>query len=273
MEPTSPEQSVPKWAVCWTSHGLSIVHITPNRRDRWNEPTRHWRSDWRRCTKKGVHGWMRCPSPCAAWELHITKMLGCPPTRLCLADASGECFLMNYCIQFSETLQETSNQVIEAWAEPPEGGHSLVPDQWIMIHKPQRLALEAKYEGPYQILLVTPSAVRVAKKSKWIHASHCKLVDAPTWREDLLFSFLCFHGWVSVQKMPGFWEFNLGFFLTQLLSFRTFRHFYIFEQRFAHTFITQVYWETLITDYWYNHFRIKRFLLWWFSFLVCFLNH
>ena len=60
----------------------------------------------------------------------------------------------------------------------PEGGHLLVPGQWIMIHKPQRLALEAKYERPYQILLVTPSAVHVAKKSKWIHASHCKLVDA-----------------------------------------------------------------------------------------------
>ena len=61
---------------------------------------------------------------------------------------------MNYCIQLSETLQVTSNQVKEAWAEPPEGGYSLVPGQWVMIHKPQRLALEAKYEGPYQILLV-----------------------------------------------------------------------------------------------------------------------
>src|SRR4029434_5544048 len=48
------------------------------------------------------------------------------------------------------------------------------------IHKPQRVPLEAKYEGPYQILLVTPSAIRVANKTKCIHASHCKLVDAPT---------------------------------------------------------------------------------------------
>ena len=88
--------------------------------------------------------------------------------------------LMNYCIRLSETLQLTSNQVKEAWVEPPEGGHSLVPGQWVMIHKPQRIPLEAKYEGPYQILLVTPSAIRVANKTKWIHASHCKLVDAPT---------------------------------------------------------------------------------------------
>ena len=89
--------------------------------------------------------------------------------------------LMNYCIKLSETLQVTSNQVNEAWAEPPEGGHSLVPGKWVMIHKPQRLAWEAKYEKPYQIILVTPSTVHVAKKSKWIHANHCKLFDAPTW--------------------------------------------------------------------------------------------
>ena len=54
--------------------------------------------------------------------------------------------LMNYCIELSETLQV--NQVRQAWAEPPEGGHSLVAGQWVMIHKPQPLALEAKYEGP-----------------------------------------------------------------------------------------------------------------------------
>ena len=101
--------------------------------------------------------------------------------------------LMNYCIQLTKTLQVTSNQVKEAWGEPPEGGHSLVPGQWVMIHKPQWLALEAKYERPYQTLLVTPSTVCVAKKSKWLHASHCKLVDAPTWREGLFFSFLGFH--------------------------------------------------------------------------------
>ena len=48
-----------------------------------------------------------------------------------------------------------------------------------MGYDPQTtMALEAKYEGPYQILLVTPSAVSVAKK--WIHASHCKWVDAQT---------------------------------------------------------------------------------------------
>ncbi|KAL2103890.1 hypothetical protein ACEWY4_000758 [Coilia grayii] len=87
--------------------------------------------------------------------------------------------LLNYCIQLSEAVNTAEQRVREAWSESPEGGHSLVPGQWIMIHKPQRLTLEAKWEGPYEILLVTDSAVKVQGKSKWIHASHCKLVDHP----------------------------------------------------------------------------------------------
>ncbi|XP_076118486.1 retrovirus-related Pol polyprotein from transposon 412 [Alosa pseudoharengus] len=87
--------------------------------------------------------------------------------------------MLNYCVQLTEAVQTAANQVKEAWGDPPEGGHSLVPGQWVMIHKPQRLALEAKYDGPYQILLITQSAVKVQGKTKWIHASHCKLVDPP----------------------------------------------------------------------------------------------
>lgn len=87
--------------------------------------------------------------------------------------------LLEYCAQLTDAVQTAAKQVKAAWQEPPDGGHSLVPGQWVMVHKPQRLALEEKYEGPYQILMVTRSAVRVTKKDKWLHASHVKLVDPP----------------------------------------------------------------------------------------------
>ena len=38
------------------------------------------------------------------------------------------------------------------------------------------LRLEKESENEASV----PSAIRVANKTKWIHASHCKLVDAPT---------------------------------------------------------------------------------------------
>lgn len=87
--------------------------------------------------------------------------------------------LLNYCIELTEAVKSAEKAVRAAWTESPEGGHALVPGQFVLVHKPQRLALQPKWEGPYEILLVTNSAVKLRKKAKWIHASHCKLVDNP----------------------------------------------------------------------------------------------
>lgn len=45
--------------------------------------------------------------------------------------------LVQYCERLSLAVQGAEKQVREAWEPPPEGGHSLIPGQWVMIHKPQ----------------------------------------------------------------------------------------------------------------------------------------
>ncbi|XP_044022320.1 uncharacterized protein LOC122861649 isoform X2 [Siniperca chuatsi] len=58
--------------------------------------------------------------------------------------------------------------------------HDLEPGDWIVVKDFRRKNWRARrWNGPYQILLTTETAVKVAERATWIHATHCKRVPEP----------------------------------------------------------------------------------------------
>ncbi|KAI3366925.1 hypothetical protein L3Q82_009570 [Scortum barcoo] len=63
---------------------------------------------------------------------------------------------------------------------PPSPCTPCNPGDFVVVKDFRRKHWQAKrWHGPFQILLTTHTAVKVAERATWIHASHCKRVPAP----------------------------------------------------------------------------------------------
>ncbi|KAJ1139469.1 hypothetical protein NDU88_005840 [Pleurodeles waltl] len=74
-------------------------------------------------------------------------------------------------------------QCVEATTLPPinDPGHNLKAGDWVIIKKHVRKScLEPRWKGPYQVILMTTTAVKCVGILNWIHASHTKKVTCPT---------------------------------------------------------------------------------------------
>ncbi|KAK5916341.1 hypothetical protein CgunFtcFv8_011334 [Champsocephalus gunnari] len=88
------------------------------------------------------------------------KAPGCPlPSTTLCEDA-----MLSYCVNLSSTL-----------ATGPL--HRLHPGDFVLIKDFRSKNWKSnRWQGPYQVLLVTQTAVKVAERATWVHASHCKVV-------------------------------------------------------------------------------------------------
>jgi hypothetical protein len=52
--------------------------------------------------------------------------------------------------------------------------HPKSPEDWVWVKTPVRGSLDPQWEGPYHVILTTPSALKVAGLRPWIHHTHTR---------------------------------------------------------------------------------------------------
>ncbi len=87
--------------------------------------------------------------------------------------------LIAYCENLTKAVQSAKERVDSCWQTPPEGGHTIVPGQWVMIKAFRNKPLEPKWYGPHQVMLITAAAVMCQGRKTWAHVSHGKVVPPP----------------------------------------------------------------------------------------------
>ncbi len=87
--------------------------------------------------------------------------------------------LIAYCDNLTKAVQSAKERVESCWQTPPEGGHTIIPGQWVMIKAFRNKPLEPKWYGPHQVMLITAAAVLCQGRKTWTHVSHCKVVPPP----------------------------------------------------------------------------------------------
>ncbi|KAJ1093264.1 hypothetical protein NDU88_006369 [Pleurodeles waltl] len=90
--------------------------------------------------------------------------------------------VLDYCKGLADVVRSFSHQVEATTLPPIQGpGHALKAGDWVVIKKHVRkLCLEPRWKGPFQVILMTTTAVKCAGVPNWIHASHTKRVLCPT---------------------------------------------------------------------------------------------
>lgn len=99
-----------------------------------------------------------------------------PQSRLSLLGLDDD--MINYRATLNPVLENIHRQV-EAALPTPLGGylHPFQPGDWVVVKDLRRKHWDKpRWLGPSQVLLTTPTAVKVTGREMLIHGTHCRLI-------------------------------------------------------------------------------------------------
>ncbi|KAK2843945.1 hypothetical protein Q5P01_010604 [Channa striata] len=104
-----------------------------------------------------------------------------PETRAHPSSTLCENDMLQYCKSLSTAVSQISQQVKAALPSPAETTlHPFKPGDWVIVRELRPKHWKSrKWNGSFQVLLTTHTAVKVAERATWIHATHCKKVPEP----------------------------------------------------------------------------------------------
>lgn len=111
------------------------------------------------------------------YEILFGKLPNHPLSPPETAHSSLTTLNVDYVLQLQKQLKDLHHQVGDLQPVPTLACHNVKPGDNVMIRKFLRSgSFSERWAGPFQVLMTTPSSVKVEGRGTWIHASHCKRV-------------------------------------------------------------------------------------------------